>query len=1303
MGIKPFAFRLSLLLAVTYPPSSFASSGGENLTCYEIEDALASHKPTWRELAPGDAAGCRMRTDATLLCMRDAAPSARGDDVGRDQLCYRVRCAGEPAAEPLWLDDLAGGRVVRRGATTFLCTPASTPGGQADADEDSDPAHSAGALARALAVILRECGDFSGEGTISASDALGTLRSAVGSASCLPCVCDVDSSGTFTASDALRVLRNAVGQPVDLNCSPDGNPVSWTGAADNVSWHLAGNWSTAPRIPNLCDDVTIAGTGPAIVHSQGTNGALRINSSRSIDLTGGSLQTRDTVFVGGTLRFVGGTLKDSIVLAAEASAEGNAAGGGDTHVVFTNSGGVVDNVTFEADIDMTSTSSNIRIMNDLMLEGAASLGSATTVRFQGGDQLLGGSGEILFNNAAGKTIVVDAGTMLTIGPDMTIHGAAGTVGSAGELINQGLIHASGGGKILVNSTAGGWANDGMISGSGGGDLELTGIWVNNSQVEITESGILTLSGTWENNGTITSDNAIVNLDGTFTLADLGTLVRTGGEVNVTGTFDNDTDLLLDAQTGNWRLVGGTILGGTVSAQDGTELVATNSGGLLDAVMLLSDLNMTSTSANVRVSNGLELGPDAVVSMGSAANFRFQGGNQMLTGEGEIFFQGLNGKSITIDSGTTVDIGAGITVRGATGAVGSTGSFTNNGLIHSDLPGEILVTSTQGWTNESTIQGSGGGDVELAGMWTNNGNVSIADSGTLTLSGTWTNAGAIDAMAATVNLGGTFTLASLGDFSRSGGEVNITGTFNNVADLTLDSVTGDWILRGGTILGGRVDGIDGAELVLSNSGGLLDGVEVAGGVDMTATSANVRVQNGIELDGTITMGSAANMRFQGGQQMLSGEGEVVFQGASNKSITVDSGTTLTIGQDVTIGGDAGTVGSNGMIVNEGLIDANVAGEILVTSTQGWTNNGEIRARDGGDVQLSGIWNNTALVAVEDGATLTLDGDWTNTGKLVADGSTVNLGGTFTLVDLGSFDRTGGSVNITGTFDNETNLLLDLDTGSWRLVGGTILGGSVGATGGAELVLTNSGGLLDGVTMDAPLNMTATSANVRVQNDLVLNDTATMSSAANMRFQGGQQTLEGAGEIVFQGASNKSVTVDSGGKLTIAESMTIRGGQGTVGSAGMLEIHGTIDSTDGNEITITSTQGWDNQGTLRASAGNLRTTGTGSHSAGTIEIAAGRTLAAAGGFTHGAASTLTLHIASAASFGKVTVTGAANLAGTLTIDLADAFDPPLGTMFQIMTFGSRVGDFTTVNGLAIGNGKKLQRTSTATAMTLEVVAE
>jgi len=50
------------------------------------------------------------------------------------------------------------------------------------------------------------------------SDALFTLKAAVGQVTCSLKVCDTDNSTKVTTTDALKILRAAVGQVVVLTC-----------------------------------------------------------------------------------------------------------------------------------------------------------------------------------------------------------------------------------------------------------------------------------------------------------------------------------------------------------------------------------------------------------------------------------------------------------------------------------------------------------------------------------------------------------------------------------------------------------------------------------------------------------------------------------------------------------------------------------------------------------------------------------------------------------------------------------------------------------------------------------------------------------------------------------------------------------------------------------------------------------------------------------------------------------------------------------------------------------------------------
>ncbi|MFX8988187.1 hypothetical protein ABTN23_19100, partial [Acinetobacter baumannii] len=78
------------------------------------------------------------------------------------------------------------------------------------------------------------------------------------------------------------------------------------------------------------------------------------------------------------------------------------------------------------------------------------------------------------------------------------------------------------------------------------------------------------------------------------------------------------------------------------------------------------------------------------------------------------------------------------------------------------------------------------------------------------------------------------------------------------------------------------------------------------------------------------------------------------------------------------------------------------------------------------------------------------------------ATLNLGGTFPTAALGTVNRTGGTVNLTGTLNNSgTTLALNATTGSWNFLG-TINGGSVGFADGATLLLSldNAAGTFTG---------------------------------------------------------------------------------------------------------------------------------------------------------------------------------------------------------------------------------------------------
>jgi len=81
----------------------------------------------------------------------------------------------------------------------------------------------------------QSCGDPSGDGSVKATDALTALQTAVGSASCDPCYCDVTGMDGVKATDALFILQFGVGQMVTLDCPPCGTTSTTSSTSTTTS------------------------------------------------------------------------------------------------------------------------------------------------------------------------------------------------------------------------------------------------------------------------------------------------------------------------------------------------------------------------------------------------------------------------------------------------------------------------------------------------------------------------------------------------------------------------------------------------------------------------------------------------------------------------------------------------------------------------------------------------------------------------------------------------------------------------------------------------------------------------------------------------------------------------------------------------------------------------------------------------------------------------------------------------------------------------------------------------------------
>jgi hypothetical protein len=358
----------------------------------------------------------------------------------------------------------------------------------------------------------------------------------------------------------------------------------------------------------------------------------------------------------------------------------------------------------------------------------------------------------------------------------------------------------------------------------------------------------------------------------------------------------------------------------------------------------------------------------------------------------------------------------------------------------------------------------------------------------------------------------------------------------------------------------------------------DSLTITNGTTLTTT-------NGATFNGTVTLAAAnngANLQFNG-TTTLSGIGTVVYAGLFpiNDRVYAPSGA-LTIGPGITIHGAGGTVqGSpSGPVINQGTIYTDTSNQTMNLNYV--INQGQLIASNGSGFYLS-PFTNSGTVSIT-GGTLTLDNSWSNNGVISGNVSFIELNGTFATPG-GSFVNIDSTITINGTMLNTANTLALTDTtGSWYLHG-TISGGTITASGGAQLIVDN--GVLDGVTLDGPSTVTNGATLSVTSNGLTLNSTITLAAAnngANLQFNGAS-TLGGTGEVVYGGLFpfNDLVYAPSG-TLTIGPGITIHGAGGVLeGSPSAPAIN------QGTVYTDTSNQTMNlyyviNQGQLIASNGS-----------------------------------------------------------------------------------------------------------------------
>jgi hypothetical protein len=564
--------------------------------------------------------------------------------------------------------------------------------------------------------------------------------------------------------------------------------------------------------------------------------------------------------------------------------------------------------------------------------------------------------------------------------------------------------------------------------------------------------------------------------------------------------------------------------------------------------------------------GLALGSGDTLTIPNNYSYNLTAGGPIVNGGQILLSGGTSGSILYILSGSTV------TLSGPGSLVMQTGAN-----ITGDVP------NTNSWlVNQSTIEGVGA--IDNAIILNNSGRVNANQTGGQlavgrfgTVSGT--NTGTMEA----TNGGQLFFGSTI--FSNVGGTIRAVGTgssavlgFLGAGGLTMTG--GTYTTSSGGVIyaqqGALIDGTgantvtNSGTMILSDTGGNA-GASFQGAFSNTGTLQVLSTGDGV----TLKVPSGQTLTYSGGGKLIMGDGT---SNSYNNLLAISGGGTL-VNQSIIQG--TGEIGNSLLgIANSGMIDANVptgaSGLQLFLyrmGTGGITNTGTLEATNGGVLSLASdqVANNGgAIAAVGANSQVLLEGALTiSGGTLTTSGGGAIYGWDNSLLD-GTTDAITNSgsliLNIPGpgnTPDASVQGTL-INSGSIRILSSSACCGPyLTIPNGETFTLTGSGK----VTMGDGTN-----------NSYNNNPTIGSQLGTNGTFVN-QSTVQGTGIIGYIGSIANSGTINANVPVGA------NGLQLTLGPAsGPITNSGTLEATNGGELSFYYSTGFTNTGALTVAAGS-----------------------------------------------------------------------------------------------------------------------
>ena len=752
---------------------------------------------------------------------------------------------------------------------------------------------------------------------------------------------------------------------------------------------------------------------------------------------------------------------------------------------------------------------------------------------------------------------------------------------------------------------------------------------------------------------------------------------------------------------------------TLNEDAGTVSLTVNPGPL--GLDLDTDFLTVGANAELIMAGGVAQ-IDSRLGMSTTGTIRGFGVIEMTTSSlpPEIQNDGLldtSGGTLTIGRGIpasimTVDLD-GQSDTGTVTVTNGTSSLVINAPLKDAINGAITVgdgntiTFNEGWTlgnaaapaakGTLTLTGGAAGPATVAGTAsTISGNVNTtAGIGTFTSSVAFTPSAAV-----TVSAGATLSLAGATTFD--GGAYTGSGQISQDANATIATST--------TIGTGiyDMDGTGASQVTIAKDATLNLNVQTLDDADNLfegTLSLNGGILNVNVLANQWTMAGTLNLIETGGVpgQVLGEKMQV--QGAMNVSRTgrITSAVDFLSGTNVHLNGDDSRLELMG-----------------ATSFAGGTYTGSGTLQTNAAVTIAGNTTVAAGVFDLDGA-----GETTTT--------TINAAAKLT-INVGSFESGGGdTVNGVVTL-NGGDLDVSVADGTWTMA--------------AALNLTQNAAAIPQITGDSmeTLGLITATGIAEIQAPLVQSGGGIQlaNSASNLRLSNAslRSSVTGPGTLTLNGPTtvplslavncttfdwdgdteNSTTTIATGAFLTVGAAQLEDDGGGYDGTTiigdaarlrfltaavwsintGTLRLQGTAEFSGTADITVTSASGKiEGTGVIAADVTTAGKTSPGL-SAGVLHVA--------GNFTQQATGLLQIELGGTAfaAYDHLEVFQTATLAGTLDVDLIGGFMPSAGDEFTVLSFNSRVGDFTTYTGLNLGGGLTLMPVFSATSLTLIAMA-